>query len=74
MGQRYGRGGPHTVNCGGAVDDAWAHLAPRFGADAPAIEVARLKLVNIILSLGTADSTDAEQLKSAAPRIMELDH
>ena len=57
-----------------AFDDAWAHLAPRFSANALAIEAARLKLASIILSLGTADSTDAEQLKSAALRIMELDH
>jgi hypothetical protein len=56
-----------------AFDDAWAHLAPRVGSDALAVEAARLKLANIVLSLAGRNGKNAEELKTAALRIMELD-
>ena len=56
-----------------AFDAAWDHLAPKFGTDRLAIEAARLRLANVILSLADDDMSDAEQLKSKALRIMALD-
>jgi len=56
-----------------AFDDAWDQLAPKFGTDQLAIEAARLKLANIILSLADPNGNDPEQLKNAALRIMAID-
>jgi hypothetical protein len=56
-----------------AFDDAWEQLAPKHGDNPLAIEAARLKLANVILSLANEDRKDTEQLKAAALRIMALD-
>ena len=53
-----------------AFDAAWDHLAPTVGSDQLAIEAARTKLANVILSLAKADSDDPEELKTSALRIM----
>jgi hypothetical protein len=54
-----------------AFDDAWDCIAADF--DSPhAIEAARLKLANIILSMPPNGSNDSEQIKSTALRIMAL--
>ncbi|MFZ1103719.1 MAG: hypothetical protein WAN86_12905 [Hyphomicrobiaceae bacterium] len=51
-----------------AFDEAWAVLAPRYGNDAPAIEAARTRLANILLSLAREDSRDVGLLRDAALR------
>jgi hypothetical protein len=56
-----------------AFDDAWVHLAPTHSASPLMIEATRLKLANVILSLAQLDSKDADQLKTAALRIMAID-
>jgi hypothetical protein len=54
-----------------AFDDAWDSIAANFGSPL-AIEAARIRLANIILSLPHDGSCDPEQIKNAAIRIMEL--
>jgi hypothetical protein len=56
-----------------AYDDAWAHLAPTHSANPLVIEATRLKLANVILSLAEPNSKDADQIKTAALRIMAVD-
>ena len=56
-----------------AFDGAWAHLAPTHSANPLVIEATRLKLANVILSLAQPDSKDADQIKTAALRIMAID-
>jgi hypothetical protein len=56
-----------------AFDDAWEQLAPKHGDNPLAIEAARLKLANVILSLATEDSKDSEVLRAAAFRVMSLE-
>ena len=55
-----------------AFDDAWERLAPRHGDNPLAIEAARLRLANTILSLASEDSKDPDQLAAAALRITGL--
>jgi hypothetical protein len=49
-----------------AFDEAWAVLAPRYGNDASAIEAARTRLANILLSLARDDRRDVSALRDAA--------
>jgi hypothetical protein len=49
-----------------AFDEAWTTLALRYGDDQPAIEVARMRLANIMLTLSREDSRDVARLKDAA--------
>jgi hypothetical protein len=49
-----------------AFDDAWASIAANYGTDALAIEAARLKLANAILSLIDETTRDPVALKNAA--------
>lgn len=49
-----------------AFDDAWDVIAPTISGRAEAIEAARMKLANIILSLAQNGRRDAEQIKNAA--------
>jgi hypothetical protein len=59
--------GPETLNTlFQAFDEAWGALAPRYGADAAAIEAARTRLANILLSLASEDSRDPAVLSDAA--------
>jgi hypothetical protein len=65
--------GPDTLKVlFAAFDDAWRQLAPKCGDNPLAIEAARIRLANTILSLATEDSKDPEQLKAAALRITAL--
>ena len=57
-----------------AFDEAWANIAGNFGNDPPAIEAARLKLANIILSFPHTEIKDAEQIKSSSILIMALQY
>jgi hypothetical protein len=54
-----------------AFDQAWAALAPRYGANALAAEAARTRLANILLGLVRQDSRDAGALRDAALRSYE---
>ncbi len=54
-----------------AFDQAWAAIAADIGDDPAAVEVARLRLANLILSLAHDGSLDnAERLKDAALRLL----
>jgi hypothetical protein len=53
-----------------AFDGAWDYLAPTVGTNPLAIEAARLKLANAILSLAKDQRSDSEGLEAAALRIM----
>jgi len=48
-----------------AFDDAWTQIVPTLGASQPA-SAARIRLANIILSVASNQSFDAEQLARAA--------
>jgi len=52
-----------------AFNDAWELVAPTISGRAGAIEAARLKLANIILSLAHNGSRDAEWIRNAALQI-----
>ena len=54
-----------------AFDDAWNSIAANFGSDPTVIEAARIKLANIILSLGHDGSSDAAQIKKSALHLMD---
>ena len=50
-----------------AFDDAWEKIAPTVGSRDTAIEVARLKLANVILSIASSNAiTDAKEMADAA--------
>lgn len=49
-----------------AFDDAWDVIAPSVSSRAAAVEAARMKLANVILSLAQSGNWDAEQIKDAA--------
>jgi hypothetical protein len=51
-----------------AYDEAWAILAAGYGNDQSAIEIARLRLANIILGLMREDIRDPAWLRDAALR------
>lgn len=53
-----------------AFDQAWETMAADVGTNPLAIEAARLKLANLILSLG-GEATDPDRLKNAALQIMQ---
>ena len=55
-----------------AFDDGWVVIAPTISGRAEAIEAARLKLANIILSLAKEDSRHSDQIKNKALRIFRL--
>jgi hypothetical protein len=53
-----------------AFDQAWAAIAVQVGDDPLSIEVARLKLANLILSLARDGNTDdPRRLKTAAVQL-----
>ena len=59
--------GPDALKViGEAFDAAWADIASSFVNDPVAIEAARLKLANAILSVARENSRDVEALKRAA--------
>lgn len=51
-----------------AFDEAWAILAPRYGNDASAIEVGRLRLANIMLGCMRENIRDVAWLRDEALR------
>ena len=53
-----------------AFDDAWEQIAPSVGSRPDAIEAARLKLANVVLSLAKNGAQDAERLTEEALKIM----
>src|SRR5262245_63677725 len=59
--------GPEVLKViGKAFDDAWAEVAPSVGDRPLAVQAARLRLVNIILSLTTESTSDGERLRVLA--------
>jgi hypothetical protein len=65
--------GPDTLKVmGQAFDEAWASIAGNFEENPLAIEAARLKLANAMLSVAHEKSCDVEALKNAALQAMAL--
>ena len=52
-----------------AFDDAWDELKPTVSKRAIALEAARIRLANILLSLVKEDSRDSNHLKNEALRL-----
>jgi len=64
--------GPEALKViGRAFDDAWASMAPNVGSDPLLVRAARLKLADVILSIASESSRDADALRQAALRAME---
>jgi hypothetical protein len=57
-----------------AFDDAWSSIAANFEGDPSAIEAARLKLANIILSFPHSEIRDVEQIRNSWLQIMALSY
>jgi hypothetical protein len=55
---------------GKAFENAWEQVAPLVSKRPAAIEAARLKLAEIVLSLAKDGSRDAQQLEDAAVKKM----
>jgi hypothetical protein len=65
--------GPETIKAmGQAFDQAWAEIAAKVGTLPVAVENARLKLAEAMLSVATEDSTDVAALKAGALHAMTL--
>ena len=63
--------GPEALKAiGEAFDAAWTEIAEEIGADPVAIEAARLRLANAVLSDARENSRDVEALKRGALRAM----
>ena len=63
--------GPDALKAiGAAFDAAWADISGRFRTNPVAIEAARLKLANAVLSVASEDSRDVEALKRGALQVM----
>jgi hypothetical protein len=66
--------GPEALKViGQAFDDAWADIAANFGDNPSAVEAARLRLAQVVLSLASGQSGDAAVLKRAALAAMALE-
>ena len=57
-----------------SFDDAWGSIAANFGDNPLAIQAARVKLANIILSMPHHQQGDAVQIKNSALQLMALDY
>jgi pyocin large subunit-like protein len=57
-----------------SFDRAWESIAANFGNNPLAIQAARVKLANIILSMPHDYQSDAEQIKNAALKMMAHDY
>jgi hypothetical protein len=55
---------------GQAFEDAWAQIAPQISARAGAIEAARYKLAQLVLSLAKRGILEREKIKDEALRLM----
>jgi hypothetical protein len=63
--------GPDALKAiGAAFDAAWADISDTFRTNPVAIEAARLKLANAVLSVASEDSRDVEALKRGALQVM----
>src|SRR5262245_10814263 len=63
--------GPEALKAiGEAFDAAWTEIAEEIGADPVAIETARLRLANAVLSDASENSRDVEALKRGALQAM----
>jgi hypothetical protein len=63
--------GPEALKViGQAFDAAWTEIAGKIGADPVAIEAARLRLANAVLSIASEHSRDVEALKRGALQAM----
>ena len=58
---------------GQAFDHAWAQVEPQVSGRPEAIEAARLKLAEIVLSLAKSGVQDPQQLKDRAVALMLAD-
>ena len=56
-----------------SFDQAWGSIVHNFGDNALAIQAARVKLANIILSMPHHHQSDVEQIKKSALQIMARD-
>jgi hypothetical protein len=57
-----------------AFDDAWAELSPEVGSKLSSIDLARMSLATIILSIAAVGSMDRLKLKTAAMDAFRLKH
>jgi hypothetical protein len=57
-----------------AFDDSWVELAPEVGTDPNSIDLARVSLATIILSIAAVGPIDRLRLKSAAMDAFRLKH
>jgi len=57
-----------------SFDEAWESIAVNFGDNPLAIQAARAKLANIILSIPHHNQSDAQQIKKSALRMMAHDY
>ena len=57
-----------------SFDEAWDSIEASFGHNPLAIQAARVKLANIILSIPHHARSDAEQIKNSALQLMALDY
>jgi hypothetical protein len=55
---------------GGAFDDAWDRVAPQISSRPEAIEAARLKLAEIVISLTSSGARDPDQIVKQAVKAM----
>ena len=58
---------------GKAFDDAWAQLEPDVGTSRQAIEAARIKLANVVLSVATNGITSPGEMTESALKLMFAD-
>jgi hypothetical protein len=67
--------GPETLSIVfQSFDQAWASIAINFGDNPLAIQAARVKLANIILSMPHHHQSDVEQIKNSAIEMMARDY
>jgi hypothetical protein len=65
--------GPEALKViGQSFDEAWTSIEANFGSDQLAIEAARLKLAQAVLSVASEDSRDVEALKLRALEVMAI--
>jgi pyocin large subunit-like protein len=57
-----------------SFDQAWESIASNFGDNPLAIQAARVKLANIILSIPHDHQSDAQQIKNSALKMMARDY
>ena len=56
-----------------SFDEAWNSIGGNFGENSLAMQAARVKLANIILSIPHHSRSDAEQIKKSALQLMAQD-